>query len=539
MVGSRNQGRWEFVGERMTESTADAAEGIRPTSPRSAAQAVAAHTFGQVAAARGSKWAEASMAALHKKERAQAVQILQLRQELERVKAQLETSQRERSDLAGRLRQRPTVEVPAAQPESGLLPKISQRLSHSRGSSVDGSGSGDGSMSRGGSASRMRRERHTSGELAVPKAPAPPPPRGAAAAPRPAERSPSPPRADGSSTASEGDSLLHARVRELEEALATERVSSKSLQSQVDHARGEVARINGRFEARLNTSTSLQHSLEARISEQQAELDAARSQVDELEGQLLSARQEGAHRARTPPEVHSLRNENAKLRQEVAALRNNLEAVGGRIKTLSGQADATSAEERSFLRMLSTMKKEQSELEHEDGELEAGLQGAKSVAYSAHGRDGKDESLQAMRRVRSLAQPTTGPGRRQKQPPSAQEQPPPPPPPQPRSVAQLAQPAPQPGRHGASESALGAPVHNALHKVPKLKLPPPPVEEAKLVTKVAEHPKPGETDKGSPRKAQAARRPPGQREVMAQLDPEAAERRSQIDLLRQRMKGLS
>ena len=53
-------------------------ENVRP------AAELNSHTFGQVAIARGSKWAEASMAALHKKERAQAMQILQLRQDLER-----------------------------------------------------------------------------------------------------------------------------------------------------------------------------------------------------------------------------------------------------------------------------------------------------------------------------------------------------------------------------------------------------------------------------------------------------------------------
>ena len=68
-------------------------ENVRP------AAELNSHTFGQVAIARGSKWAEASMAALHKKERAQALQILQLRQDLERAKTQLEASQREAAEL--------------------------------------------------------------------------------------------------------------------------------------------------------------------------------------------------------------------------------------------------------------------------------------------------------------------------------------------------------------------------------------------------------------------------------------------------------
>ena len=67
--------------------------------------ALNAHTFGQVAIARGSKWAEASMAALHKKERAQAVQILQLRQDLERAKSTAEQATRALAELKQQMRE--------------------------------------------------------------------------------------------------------------------------------------------------------------------------------------------------------------------------------------------------------------------------------------------------------------------------------------------------------------------------------------------------------------------------------------------------
>ena len=58
-------------------------------------------------------------------------------------------------------------------------------------------------------------------------------------------------------------------------------------------------------------------------------------------------------------------------------------------------------------------------------------------------------------------------------------------------------------------------------------LPQPP-----LATEVAKGP-------SSPRRGHAAKRPPPQREAMAALDPEAAERRLQIEMLRQRMKAAS
>ena len=66
---------------------------------------LSSHTFEQVAKARGSNWAEASMQALHKRERAQAVEILGLKQDLERAKAQAEASKREVAELRLRLRE--------------------------------------------------------------------------------------------------------------------------------------------------------------------------------------------------------------------------------------------------------------------------------------------------------------------------------------------------------------------------------------------------------------------------------------------------
>lgn len=462
------------------------------------------------------------MAELHKKERAQAQQIFQLKQELERAKLQLDASQREKSELASRLRkQRSAAEASAAAPadELGMLPRIPRegRPSCSRGSS-------DGVASRTGSASSTRKERRQSGELALPRGTLPAVDASdAATTPRNAAPHPAPSAAACTRSTTSAGHDVDARVRELEDALASERASSAALNSSLEHTRGELARLSARYEARLSSSTSLQHSLEARLDEAHAEIEAAHTQIGTLEAAVRSAKDEGERRARTPDEVHALRSENAKLRQEVGGLRRDLEAVGGRIKVLSGQADATSAEERSFLRMLSSVQKEQLELEQADGEESA-----------AH----------VVRRVRP--QPTAPPQRRQQQPPPPQEQPPPPLPPQQQQQQKRGQH--QPAAHHESMGRLAS-------KPPRLK------GQAPLAPAEAERDKGAEladaSDEaragggiagagasggalGSPRRTtQGARRPPPQREVMAALDPEAAERRNQIDLLRQRMKGLN
>ena len=107
-----------------------------------------AHTFAQVALARGHKWAEASIAELHKKERAQAQQIFQLQQELERAKLQLDASQREKLEFANRPRkQRSAPEAPTPADVGSIalasLPKI-----HNEGRPSCSRGSSDGLPSR-------------------------------------------------------------------------------------------------------------------------------------------------------------------------------------------------------------------------------------------------------------------------------------------------------------------------------------------------------------------------------------------------------
>lgn len=80
------------------------------------------HTFEQVAKARGERWAESSIQALHKRERAQAVEILGLKQELEKAKAQVEASKREVVELRLRLREQSLPSPLDAVAGGGVMP---------------------------------------------------------------------------------------------------------------------------------------------------------------------------------------------------------------------------------------------------------------------------------------------------------------------------------------------------------------------------------------------------------------------------------
>ena len=71
-------------------SKAPAAAAESPSSKKGGLN-LAAHTYEQVTAARGERWAECTIKALQQKERTQAAQIVQLKRELETAKAQLAT----------------------------------------------------------------------------------------------------------------------------------------------------------------------------------------------------------------------------------------------------------------------------------------------------------------------------------------------------------------------------------------------------------------------------------------------------------------
>ena len=333
----------------------------------------------------------------------------------------------------------------------------------------------------------------------------------------------------------DGSRLLQVRVDEMAAALDAERAANAQLRSNLEHARSEQTRLQARYDGRMGAAASLQHDLESRLETARAELDEARAQVLSLEAAARAARQEDERRAKTPPELHSLRRENGALRTEVSGLREKLSLVGGRIKTLSGQADATSAEERSFLRMLSSMQKEQKEQENEIVDVAGVIQQGRRMRGSLP--PPPPAAVASATAVSSSA----------------------------AAAAAAATRARQPARRAASEGAAAAPLMELPLKGPKLRpLPPqastgggnaregggavgeqPPKLPMPLGTggkKVDDTPAAeaaGGGAGGSPRKGlHLSRRPPAQREIAAALDPEAAERKLQIDALRQRMKAI-
>ena len=327
------------------------------------------HTFGQVAIARGNKWAEASMAALHKKERAQALQILQLRQDLERAKAQLEASQREASEL--RVRQPRIMDAappPAADGAGGglggsssnlALPSIPRdaRASHSGSRSTSRTGS-----AHGGARTReplpqpparpSSKERATAREADGPPPPprSPPPPQpplgalGSSTEPVPSWPSCSPKMRTSNDTShrtclgpggvegavgTESREALLERLHALETALegeraaaANERAACAAAREELDHTRSELARLSSRYETRMSSSASLQHDLERRLSEAHADLDTARERLHALEAEGQAAREDVRRRTQSEADaaLKVLRVENERLHTEVAAL---------------------------------------------------------------------------------------------------------------------------------------------------------------------------------------------------------------------------
>lgn len=286
----------------------------------------------------------------------------------------------------------------------------------------------------------------------------------------------------------------------------------------------------------MNTASSLQHSLELRLAEATEEAEAARASARDAHASLKAARDDARAAMRTPPELSSLRRENGALRLEVSSLQEQISRVGGRIKKLSGQADATSAEERSFLRMLSTVQKDvsahaQIDADANDAPTKGGRSGGRAPAESATARP---------------AAPAAAP--RENVPlhePAAHQKRPPPPwrvkgglhePAEPSDAAarvgskptklRSLPPAIPPLRVASAERATSA---ERRPSEPSLELPTPPADAAKGGA--------GDVATSSPRKKHASRRPPTKREAIAQLDPEADERRSKIEALRQRMKA--
>ena len=109
------------------------------------------HTFEEVTMARGQKWADEKMSALHKRERAQAVQILQLKRDLETAKTQARSEAAAAESLRAKLRHLGH-DMSAAAPGAALpgLPQLTPR----GGGSREADSIADGSLNLPPSSSR-------------------------------------------------------------------------------------------------------------------------------------------------------------------------------------------------------------------------------------------------------------------------------------------------------------------------------------------------------------------------------------------------
>ena len=532
-------------------------ENVRP------AAELNSHTFGQVAIARGSKWAEASMAALHKKERAQALQILQLRQDLERAKTQLEASQREAAEL--RVPRPRLIEaagapvVDAGSLGGAVLPSIPK--------------SGNGSNSRVGSATGGSRGQEPQ-PVPVGDEPLPAPPQqqrgrsgststastavaalGASATgtrpvsmqppgstPLPPQPMPIAPKTIASLTATEEQ--LRAQLQELEaqleaqrNAAATERAAAARSRAELEDTRSELVRLSGRHEMHKSTAASVQHDLEARLHQAHEELDAARERAHGLADEARAAKVHADELVRLNEQLAKAHRENEKLRDETRRLHEQLVAVGGKIKSLSSLSDAVSAEERNFLRTLSSMQKEQAQLELESTELETSMRrrtGGTAVAPSRQ-RDKHKSQLAAGAAGAAVAgedrsDPAAAPAARLLNGGAIGG----------RSLPKLKPPPAEPPFNKAAAAAAAA----ALAKLPGLETVPtllagaraygaPP--ETTPIDESTEDDEPAESPGRKPSYA-AARRSMDRRSAMAALDPETAERRNAMNQLKMRMK---
>ena len=230
------------------------------------------HTFEQVAKARGNNWAESSMQALHKRERAQAVEILGLKQDVERHKAQADTCKRELAELRLRLRE-PSVPpaAPAPQPPAAVLAPPPPAAPSKGGSSV-GSRPCSATMPRThaevvpGSTKGVSEITGGGAAILAPPAPKPPPPAALAPAPPPPaiprnlEPAASTTTVDG--TADGVASIVEAARREA----AVERQMRLQTALELERAQSELTRLSARHEARVRTEATVHRELEEKAA---------------------------------------------------------------------------------------------------------------------------------------------------------------------------------------------------------------------------------------------------------------------------------
>jgi hypothetical protein len=558
--------------------TADAPSADEPPPPPSKkADKMNAHTFGQVAVARGSKWAEASMAALHKKERAQAVQILQLRQDLERAQSVAETSTRELAELKQQVREQ--VRAPSPTPLTGgvALPRLTTSRERAGVAGLD-------AEPQQQPAARSRRASRPASGRDLPSSR--PPPHQQKQQQEPASSSAA---ADDARPPSSKEKL-RARMAELEERcaeaeaeaatsrglLSEEATAAKSSRLELDAVRSELARLAAKHEGRMSTAREIQRTLEGKLAQRDEEVSALSGRIGVLEDAVECARADGRLSGSREVEkrvgmnadgVQALRTENARLTAEVASLTDQLHGIGGRIKTLSGQTEASSAEERNFLRTLHSLQKEQDELER-DVDIAATVATLRSHRLRGHhappaksggggtaggGHRHGSSRENRMRDAEPLVDTHDSPLKPQVRATN-------------RLRADLAATSLGSGggsggsgggalaveRRGACKSAATSreavvPAGSGAGPAPPLLQralhPPPPPNERRVPAaemRAEEQQQQQQQGSGSPRREpkRKAVHAKAKHEILAELDPEGAERKKAIDALRARMKAV-
>lgn len=162
------------------------------------------------------------------------------------------------------------------------------------------------------------------------------------------------------------NAALEASLRAITDTAEHERTQRLHLSRQLDESRAEVARLRGKYDERLASSSALQRRMEA-------EMEAARARAASAEARADAAAGEGARAARVAAdeEACELRAQNLQLRDEKRALAREREALEARLSGLSGKIKGVhqsisaseaqvSAEERHFAALLREMKVRQS-----------------------------------------------------------------------------------------------------------------------------------------------------------------------------------
>ncbi|KAL1507642.1 hypothetical protein AB1Y20_007259 [Prymnesium parvum] len=306
--------------------------------------------------------------------------------------------------------------------------------------------------------------------------------------------------------------LLEERTLDAEvargEALSM-RARADELSHNLERVQLELARKSSMYEARVRTEAGVMHELEAKLSHSEQCAERLREALRTCEERRKADVHAAEERARNSPELDKLRVQNAMLREEVDQLRKQLESLGGRIKRLHGQFDGESVEERQFRETLENVMREQQEIEDEMASAEPPT----TLAERRIAASGLAQVSNGRRAGRPVPPDRTGlySGRRL---PSGSRS-------APANTLEASTGPPRPAVAAALERVLavglgkGGPVDDELSAFVEGLSP--------------------ERSGGKPRRMPVERRTPQQR--MEELDPEAGERRKQMQALRQRMRN--